>query len=132
VQIVAQLAQAEDIHVNDGNLGALLNSLGNDSGERVVEGLDVRSESRVLRRNDLGYDDDGLRNGLEDIVQQEPESLWCIGVWFRRWVASVEIVCASVEEDNIGLECETTGSDAADLVDGVAREALVVLVGHGA
>ena len=36
-----------------------------------------------------------------------------------------------MEQNDVGLQCETTGGNAADLGDGVTRETLVVLIRHG-
>jgi hypothetical protein len=133
MQVVAQLASgAENAHINNGDLGTLCNSRSNDSRQRIVESLDVVVEPGLLRLDNLGHNDNSIGLCLEHIVEQLSKSRRRLSVWFGRRVTSVQVVRSGMEQDNVGLECKTSGSDTADLADCVSRETLVVLVGHGA
>jgi hypothetical protein len=130
VQVVAQLAQAENVHVNERDLGSPVGSLGNNGGKRVVVFLDVRSQVRVLRGDDLGYNDDSLGNNLQDIVNHDSESPGRIRVGLVGRVSAVQVVGGSVDENNVRTGRDASAHSTADSVDREAGMALVIVVGH--
>lgn len=133
MQVVTQItARVEHAHVDHGNLGALGNPCRDDGRDRIVEGLDVGIETRLLRLDDLGYDDNSIRHCLEDVVDQLSEPLGCLRVRFRSGVSSVQVIGTCMKQDHVGLKSQTSSSNTADLTDSVAREALVIFVCHGA
>jgi hypothetical protein len=132
VQIVAQLARSQHIHVHNRHLLARLDPCRHYRRQRRVESLDGRRQARLLARDNLRHDNNRVRHRLEHVVEQQSQSLRRIRVRFTRRVTPVQIVGAGVQEHDIGLQCESAGGHAPDLADRVSGETLVVVVGHGA
>ena len=130
MQVIAQLAQAENIHVNDGNLGALVGALSNDGVQRAVVSLDVGSQVRVLRRDDLGHNDNSLGHNPQDVVDHDTESPGGIRVGLVGGVSAVQVVGAGVDENDVGASRDASAHRAADAVDREPGVALVIIVGH--
>ena len=104
MQVIAQLAaRAEDVHIDDGDLRSLADPGGDDSGQRVVESLDVGVETRLLRWDDLGHNDDCVGDCLQNVVEQESKTSWRISIWLGRRVSSVQVVGTGMEQDDVGL-----------------------------
>lgn len=119
--------------VDDNDVPAGASAHGHLALDALVEGLDALEWAPVLSgADDLGDEDDGVRAGLLDAVDEDAEADGCKVEKLGVVGVVLYVICPRVDEDDVGALGVGEGGEAADDGNVGAPPAVVVVVVHAA